>query len=123
VLGDVSGFERRIARAEVAPRVLVSVGSKEQDVPNPLPPQLTDAVRNKMPKIPLAITNLIAKIAVKKMMLNWRMVDNARSLATQLQRIKGGRGYCVRFHAFDDEDHLTALAASIARALSFSLNP
>ena len=65
--------------------------------------------------------NTAAKILVKKVMLDFSMVDNARSLAARLQEIKGGPGYLVRFHAFDGEDHLTALSASIGRALAFAL--
>ena len=50
-----------------------------------------------------------------------RMVDNARELADRLSRLDGGPGYGVHFHAFEGEDHLTALPASIGRALAFAL--
>ncbi len=49
------------------------------------------------------------------------MVDNARELAKRLQRPEAGSRLRVRFHAFDDEDHLTVLSASIGRALAFAL--
>lgn len=49
------------------------------------------------------------------------MVGNACELAARLQHLSGGPGYVVRFHSFADEDHLTALSASIGRALAFAL--
>jgi hypothetical protein len=60
---------------------------------------------------------------MKKMLREWRMVDNARELAGRLRRLRGGDGYLVRFHAFKDEDHLTVVPASIGRAMSFALRP
>ncbi len=52
-----------------------------------------------------------------------RMVDNARDLADRLSRLSGGSDYGVQFHAFEGEDHLTALPASIGRTLAFALSP
>lgn len=121
VLSDVPDFVRKIEAREVAPRVLILVGAKEEDVPSPLPPQMTGALMKKMPMVPSAVRNIIAKVVVKKMMLDYRMVNNARDLTAWLQQIEGGPGYSVRFHAFEDEDHLTVLPASIARALTFAL--
>ena len=48
-----------------------------------------------------------------------RMVDNAWELANRLGRVTGD-GYAACFHAFDDEDHLTGLAAAVGRALDFA---
>ena len=121
VLSDVSSFVRKVQAREVTPRVLILVGGKEQDVPATLPPQMTGALTKKMPIVPSAIRNIIAKIVVKKTMLDYRMVDNARELTGWLQEIEGGAGYSVRYHAFEGEDHLTVLPASIARALTFAL--
>jgi len=121
VLVDLPGFVRKVEAKEVAPRVLILVGAKEQDVPNALPPAMTAALMKKIPIIPSALRNLAGKLIVKKMMLDYRMVDNARDLAARLKQIKGGPGYAALYHAFEDEDHLTALPASISRALSFAL--
>jgi hypothetical protein len=123
VLLDVTGFARQIEAGETTPRVLIMVGSSEQDVPDPLPPSMTSVLTKKMPFVPSAIRNLIARIVVKKMMLDFRMVDNARDVAALLQQIKGGPGYVVRFHTIEDEDHLTASSASIGPALAFALRP
>jgi hypothetical protein len=82
---------------------------------------MTKVITEKMPRVPAALRNIIAKIFIKRKMLQWRMVDNARELANALQNIKGAPGYEVRFHAFQGEDHLTALPASVGRALAFVL--
>ena len=64
---------------------------------------MTSALMKKMPVVPSAVRNMIARIVVKKTMHDYSMVDNARELTARLQRIKGGPGYLVRFHAFVDE--------------------
>ncbi|SDS66517.1 hypothetical protein SAMN05216490_1573 [Mucilaginibacter mallensis] len=123
VLNDIPDFAYKIEAGEAAPRVLVLVGDKEQDVPATLPPQMTSILMKKMPHVPSPIRNMIARIFVKKKMLEYRMVGNARDVGERLQEIKGTSGYVARFHAFADEDHLTALPASIGRTLSFVLMP
>jgi uncharacterized protein len=121
VLNDVPGLLRKVQNREIAPRLLLLVGDKEQDVPATLPPEMTSALMKKMHVVPSAIRNIIAGIYIKKKMLDYRMVDNARGLSDRLQQIKGGKGYVVGFHAFEGEDHLTVLPASISRALAFVL--
>jgi hypothetical protein len=58
---------------------------------------------------------------MKRLLTQARMVDNARELAERLARIKARPGYSVRFHALDDEDHLTVVPTSISRTLAFAL--
>ncbi len=101
-LRDEAGFVRKVQSKEAAPRALILVGADEQDVPETLLPGTT---REQM----------------KRMLRDWRMVDNARELAGRLAAIKGGPGYAIGFHALKQEDHLTALPASISRAFSFAL--
>jgi predicted alpha/beta superfamily hydrolase len=100
VLIDVPSFERKVRAREATPRVLILVGGNEQDVPATLPPQMTSAITKKLPFVPGPVRNGIARMFAKKMMLDWRMVDNARGLAKRLRQIKGARGYQVRFHEF-----------------------
>ena len=106
VLKDEPSFVRKIQAGEAAPRVLILVGSKEQDVHHNLKylPGMTHE-------------------QIEMMMSQWRMVDNARELGARLQQIRGRAGYLVRFRAFEDHDHLTALPASIGQALAFALSP
>lgn len=102
ILADEPDFARRVEAGEVAPRVLISVGSREQDAPPTPLPGRTHA-------------------QMQDMMREARMVDNARELSERLQGLDGQTGYQVRFHSFHDEDHLTALPASIGRTLAFAL--
>jgi hypothetical protein len=104
LLGGEADFSRRVAAGELAPRVLITIGALEQDLPRTLPPGYTED-------------------EARTLMADARMVDNARELAARLAAIKAAPGYAVRFHAFADEDHLTAMAGSVARGLDFALRP
>jgi len=100
VLKEEAGFARRVEAGTAAPRVLISVGDREQLAPTRLPPGMS-------------LEDLEALIA------EGRIVDNAWELATRLGRITGD-GYASCFHAFENEDHLTCLAAAVGRALDFA---
>jgi hypothetical protein len=104
VLEGEAAFARRVEAGEVAPRVLVSIGALEQTVPKVVPPGYT----------PEQLEELNAAA---------QMVDNARELAQRLAALKGADGYEARFHLFDAEDHLSAQAASVGRAVDFALRP
>jgi predicted alpha/beta superfamily hydrolase len=104
VLNEEPGFAEEVRAGEIAPRVLISVGAREQEAPTTPLPGMSDA-------------------QMKTLIRESRMVDNARELAARLRKINGGSGYLAHFHAFEDEDHLTVLAASIGRALAFALRP
>jgi len=97
-------FTRRVETGEAAPRVLITIGALEQDPPKTTPPGYTEA-------------------DVKTLIAEARMVDNARELGARLAALKGASGYVARFHEFAGEDHLTAMAGSIARAMDFALRP
>jgi predicted alpha/beta superfamily hydrolase len=100
LLKHEAGFARAVAAQEASPRVLIAIGAREQELPYRMPPgmSLED---------------------VEELVSEGRMVDNAWELATRLGRITGD-GYAACFHAFEDEDHLTCLAAAIGRALDFA---
>lgn len=118
---DIPAFSRRVRAREVAPRVLILVGGSEQAVPSELPASMTEEVAKRIPNAPPSVRRIAVWLVVKKKMLEYRMVGNARKLARKLRRIRGGPGYKAGFHVFKGEDHLTALPASIARALTFAL--
>lgn len=100
LLRQEAAFVRAVGAGAAAPRLLISVGAKEQVLPRRAPPGMTQG-------------------DLEALLAEARMVDNAWELATRLGRTAGGR--CVaQFHAFEDEDHLTGLAASIGRALDFA---
>jgi ferri-bacillibactin esterase len=123
VLNDVPAFTEQIQSKQAAPRVLIMVGSKEQDVPHPLPPSMSSVLAQKMPFVPAPLRKLIAGIFIKRILLNYRMVDNAQDLSTLLQQIQGSAKYQVLSHVFDGDDHTTALSSSIGRSLAFVLTP
>jgi len=100
VLKDEAVFARAIEAGTAAPRVLISVGDREQEPPSRLPSGTS-------------LEDIAAQIAEA------RMVDNAWELGTRLGRITGD-GYASCFHAFEEEDHLTGLAAAVGRALDFA---
>lgn len=104
VLEGEAGFLAKVEAKAAAPRVLITIGAEEQAPPKLTPPGMT----------PEEVKTLVAQAL---------MVDNARALGERLARAKGAPGYLARFHAFEGEDHLTALAASVARALDFALRP
>ncbi len=104
VLEGEAAFARGVEAGEIAPRVLVTIGEHEQDPPKAPPPGMTEK----------AAAELIAR---------GRMVDNARELGARLAALKGRDGYEGRFHLFAGEDHLSAMAAAVGRAMDFALRP
>jgi len=102
VLDDEVRFARAVKCRAIEPRVLISVGTKEQTLPRRLPPGMTAA-------------------ETMALLDEGRMVDNAWELSERLCKVEGGDGWELSFHAFEDEDHLTCLAASVGRALDFAL--
>jgi uncharacterized protein len=102
VLDDEVRFARAVKCRATQPRVLISVGTKEQTLPRRLPIGMTAEET-------LALLD------------EGRMVDNAWELSERLGKVEGGDGWELAFHAFEDEDHLTGLAASVGRALDFAL--
>lgn len=104
VLAGEAGFARRVEAGEASPRVLVTIGAFEQDPPKTTPPGLTAE----------ETAALVASA---------RMVDNARELGQRLGALRGTGAYQGRFHLFEGEDHLTAMAATLGRALDFALRP
>jgi len=123
VLTDFHAFRTKIATGVCAPRILISVGGTEQKVPTPLPAVVLEGVAKRAPHLPATVQRAIAHLVVWKMLRNYAMVTNAKALAARLKRLTGLRGYCAQVHVFDREDHLTALPASIGRAMDFVLRP
>jgi hypothetical protein len=97
-----AAFVDAVESQTAQPRVLVTVGANEQDAPTRLPPGETPE-------------------SAQAMADQARMVENALELGARLSRLKGGDGYEGRFCAFEDEDHLTCMAAAVGRALDFAL--
>jgi predicted alpha/beta superfamily hydrolase len=104
VLKGAPGFARKVEAGEAAPRIMIVVGGDEESVPKRLPPG-------------------VSVDQMKASASRFLMVTNARELAERLAALKGAPGYEVKFHAFEDEDHMSVLPASISRTLGFALEP
>lgn len=106
VLKEEAAFAARVKAGEVHPRVLITVGGQEQDVPD-LPPAMA-ALRPK-------IEGLIAKA---------RMVDNARDLAARLQGLNGKPPYkAADVAVFPEQQHGISPWPAIGRGVAFAMEP
>jgi predicted alpha/beta superfamily hydrolase len=92
-------FKDRVQALPSRPRVMISVGGLEQQVPTVAPPGID--LKDFQERVRSA-----------------RMVDAARDLATTLQE----GGLCpAQFVCFDNEEHGSVVAAAVARCIRFSL--
>lgn len=101
VLSRMPTFEEKLISQGRQPRVLVTVGSKEQDAPTRVPPGV---------KMELA--------DLQAMTVTARMVDAAAEFADALR--KSGLKL-VEYVAFQGEDHGSVVPAAISRGLAFAL--
>ena len=102
VLKGEPAFTRAISSGAIAPRILVLVGGREQEPATGTPP-------------PGVTREELARLAADS-----RMVDNARELDERLRALKGSPGYAAGYHAFEGEDHISVIPASVARGLAFA---
>jgi predicted alpha/beta superfamily hydrolase len=104
LLREIPAFARAVQSKQASPRVLITVGSLEQS---------TNAHR---------APRGVSRERFEEVTRGFRMVDNARDLALQLGMIRGSEEYEVRYHEFEGETHQSVVAATIGRAISFSLS-
>ena len=107
VLKDESGFLAKVKNPKHPIRVLICVGSKEQDPYSEVPPGAGN----------MSLSEVNKKIAEAQ------MVGSARDLAQRLARAGAKSGLVVRFQDFSAEDHLSVVPAAISRSLGFALEP
>ena len=101
VLKGEAALSRMVGAGQVTPRILIEVGGLEETVKKPLPPGMTEAE---------------AQAGTAQA----RMIGNARDLAARLSALKGAAGYAVQAQVFESETHLSTIAASLSRALTFA---
>jgi predicted alpha/beta superfamily hydrolase len=121
VLNDFKLLKAQLQSGQAGPRVLLMVGGAEQSVPKPIPDIILGQVAERVPQIPKGLQGAVAWWFVRKMLREYAMVSNLRALASRLRQVRGPKKYLVRDHIFADEDHTTALPASIGRAFDFIL--
>ncbi len=101
ILSRLRGFKDRLQVLTHMPRVLVTVGALEQDLPEEVPDQIAMTLAD-----------------VQALVLHARMVDAAREFAEELLGLGVGE---VDYVAFPDEDHGSVLPPAINRAMAFAL--
>jgi uncharacterized protein len=103
VLVDEAAFGEEVRRGTIAPRVLITVGGREQTTPKV--PEAAHMTQERF-------NELIQSIAA---------VDNANNLAARLKVLKGASDYAVESVVFADEGHVSVEQAAISRAINFAL--
>jgi predicted alpha/beta superfamily hydrolase len=101
VLGHLPGFKEKLATLARKPRVLISVGGKEQDIPTKVPPGLAVSLEE-----------------AQALVAHSRMVDAAVEFAGTLR--DAGLSDTVGI-VFDGEDHSSVIPAALSRALGFAV--
>lgn len=103
ILAGEAAFGARVAAGEVAPRILIDVGEREQ-----------------APEVgALRLYRSYAKAQASADFCG--MVANARALGERLGALTGAEGYEARTVVFPDEGHISVLPAAISRGLQFAL--
>jgi predicted alpha/beta superfamily hydrolase len=101
VLAGEPQFEALVTEGKTAPRILITVGAKEQGAPSSRPPSMTAAEYAAMDN-------------------RTRMVTNATALAARLKALKGAPGYQVQAAVFDQQAHGISPWPAIGRAVDFA---
>jgi uncharacterized protein len=96
-------FARQVEHFEVMPRVHISVGSRESEVPAQRPHGAS-----------------IGSGEVERQIKAARMVSNARQLALRLKVLKGGPGYELHYESLRGETHSSAPFAMVCDALQMA---
>lgn len=106
VLKGEAAFSARVRAGEVHPRVLITVGGQEQDVPQ-LPPEYA-----------------ALKPKIEALVASARMVDNARDLTARLKALNGAPPYQVADAAvFPEQQHGISPWPAIGRGVAFAAQP
>lgn len=110
VLKDEEKFAAAVAAGQ-APRILITAGGDEDDLP--IPPK---AFVNSLPP------GKQAEIApYLKLRSSWSgTVSGSRALASRLAALDGTKGYRVEYALMAGEDHPTAALVSVGRGLRFA---
>jgi predicted alpha/beta superfamily hydrolase len=104
VLADEPKFADAVGSGRASPRVLVTIGSDESTVPNPIPASWG-----------------VTRAALEARWRKIRMVDNARELTARLKALHGTSNYHVEdFAVFDKQAHTLSAWPALARGVSFA---
>jgi predicted alpha/beta superfamily hydrolase len=111
VLKNEEKFTAAVTTGQAAPRILITAGSDEDELPIP-PKAFVDS-------LPLAKQAEIAPYL--KLRSSWSgMLSGTRALASRLAALNGANGYKVEYALMTGEDHPTAALVSVGRGLRFA---
>jgi hypothetical protein len=101
--GLEQAFAAKVRAGTITPRILITVGADEQSAKG--------------------LPRFFTKAQIDRVLPNLSMVDDAEALSDRLAALPGKPGYEVRFHAFEGENHVTVVPATIMWAVRFALEP
>lgn len=111
VLKDEEKFAAAITAGQAAPRILITAGGDEDDLP--IPPKTF--VNSLSPDKRAEIAPYL------KLRSGWSgTVSGSRALAARLAALDGANGYKVEYALMTGEDHPTAALVSVGRGLRFA---
>jgi hypothetical protein len=111
VLKDEEKFAAAVTAGQAAPRILITAGGDEDELPIP-PKAFIDS-------LPPAKQAEIAPYL--KLRSSWSgMISGTRALAARLAALNGTEGYKVEYALMTGEDHPTAALVSVGRGLRFA---
>lgn len=103
ILQDESAFAARVRAGEIAPKVQILAGGREQSVDT------------------AAVNHFKSRETAQAVAEYCAMVENAEALAARLAALKGAEGYEVASYTFEGEGHMSVVPAVISRGLNFAL--
>jgi predicted alpha/beta superfamily hydrolase len=117
VLANEAAFLAAVTKHQVAPRVLMVIGGREE-APLPLAHLQPGDLKN------FPGDSLESRYeAYKKWLADLQGVEKTKALAEHLSKVDGPDGYTVQFHLYEDDDHSSTGFAAMTRALDFALRP
>lgn len=102
LLNDEAAFARMISQAPTAPRLMITAGSQEEDIPAVLPQG-------------------IERSAIAENFRVNGILTNARGLSDRLSKLDRRSGLVVRYQVIQDAHHNTSMPDAITRAVSFAI--
>ena len=111
VLKDEAKFAAIVTAGQAAPRILITAGGDEDELPIPPKAFLNSLPPDKQAEI----------IPYLKLRSSWSgAVSGSRALAARLAALEGAKDYKVEYALMAGEDHPTAALVSVGRGLRFA---
>ncbi len=102
LLNDEAAFVRKISQTKIAPRLMITAGGQEEDIPIVLPEGMEHS-------------HVAENVRVNG------ILTNARGLVDRLSKVEPKTGLVVRYQVIPDAHHNTSMPDAITRAVSFAI--